>query len=395
LLLVLFSCRHEMPTQPGAGGELPQWPMFAGNLRNTANAADPVEYYPGPERGEVLWRVPINNVFFAAPSIGSDGTIYVAGSLCDCVNADSGFIYAFNADGSLKWKFKTENSNFAAAGALDAEGTYYYGSLDGYLYALSREGKLKWKRKIGPFVTEMRPALTRDGKVVATVGPGIFALDAASGDSLWFYPRPWVLGFTVSVARDGTIYTGTPSSLLALNGDGTLLWSYPLRFGPSGIVIGGDGTVYFAVPGDTVLHALQPDGSPKWSAPLGGMSSNNKPAIAPDGSIYIINGFGNFPYLSRVDQAGKVVSRISLARLVGLPERTPVDVGTSTPMIDKSGNVYITMSGRTIDNLFSIGPDGQQNWSLHIADRALFARPGFSREGILYIGVAGAFVAIW
>ncbi|MGH7456846.1 MAG: hypothetical protein ACRENG_36185, partial [bacterium] len=52
-VLLLFACRHEMPVETTPETQLPQWPMFGKNLRHTANAADPVEYYSGPQQGAI------------------------------------------------------------------------------------------------------------------------------------------------------------------------------------------------------------------------------------------------------------------------------------------------------------------------------------------------------
>ncbi|RMD60750.1 hypothetical protein D6833_09215 [Candidatus Parcubacteria bacterium] len=387
LLLVLFSCRHDMPTQPGAGGELPQWPMFGGNLRNTANAADPVEYYPGPERGEVLWQVPINNVFFAAPSIGSNGTIYVAGSLCDCIHADSGFIYAFNADGSLKWKFKTENTNFAAAGALDADGTYYYGSRDKYLYAIRNDGRLKWKRKLSIFFESefARPVLTANGLVVVAGSDSVIALESATGRRMWSHAGAKRRAVGVSVDRSsGALYVGTERGLLALNPDGTSRWLFSLPDGPGDQVIARDGTILFTVFLDTLLYAVNPDGTLKWTYALDGRVGANRPAIGPEGNIYVVDGQGGF-HLHKVSSEGESLWKISLV---------VADLGISMPLVDKNGNTYVTISGTVGDNIFSFDSEGRQRWGIHISRKTIFAQPGLSPDGTLYIGTRGTFWAI-
>ncbi len=54
-VLLLFACRHETPTEPINEPPVPQWAMLGKNLRHTANAADPMEYYVGPQQGKIVW----------------------------------------------------------------------------------------------------------------------------------------------------------------------------------------------------------------------------------------------------------------------------------------------------------------------------------------------------
>lgn len=66
----------------------------------------------------------------SSPAIGGDGLIY-AGS-------ESGWLYAVQPDGKLKWKYKTGGS-INSSPAIDAGGTLYIGSSDGYLYAIGKK----------------------------------------------------------------------------------------------------------------------------------------------------------------------------------------------------------------------------------------------------------------
>ena len=50
------------------------------------------------------------------------------------VQSDDSYLYAFNPDGSLKWRYLTTNS-IASSPAIGTDGTVYVGSLDANLYA--------------------------------------------------------------------------------------------------------------------------------------------------------------------------------------------------------------------------------------------------------------------
>ena len=49
--------------------------------------------------------------------------------------------------------------------------------------------------------------------------------------------------------------------------------------------IAPDGTIYFTA-ADDHLHALDPSGNQKWSAPLGDGDSPSSPAIGASGTVY-------------------------------------------------------------------------------------------------------------
>ncbi|MDP2898232.1 MAG: FG-GAP-like repeat-containing protein [bacterium] len=122
---------------------------------------------------------------------------------------------------------------------------------------------------------------------------------AASSDKFaWAYcPDDAYARGTAVIGPDGTIYVGaqcrgeTPMcALSALTPEGNLKWQYEARGqleeSPS---VGEDGTIYFGAGygyGGT-LHAINPDGSKKWTAGFGAGSMMSSPAIAPDGTIYL------------------------------------------------------------------------------------------------------------
>lgn len=151
--VILAACEHKAPTPPenGENINLPQWPMFGKNLRHTRNAADPVEYYPGPQEGNVIWTLDfgLSERCYASPSIGNDGTIYLATTVLGS-STNSGFVYAITPEGTIKWRFKTVAGN-SGGGAVGVDGTYFIGSNDEQFYAISREGNLRWKMAISNF----------------------------------------------------------------------------------------------------------------------------------------------------------------------------------------------------------------------------------------------------
>jgi len=384
--VLLFACQHKMPTPPGDGEEPPppQWAMFGKNLRHTANAADPVEYYSGPQQGKIVWSWKTNELFWASPSVGTDGTIYVATSISLAVGEDSGFVYALNPNGTVKWRFRTNGPNLAT-GALGPDDTYFYPSLDNNLYAIDCEGNLKWKRRIGPFQTEARPAITKTGEVIVAAGAGVTALDLETGEVLWFYEKPMRLGFSPSIDNNGNIYTGTPNSLLALTATGSKIWERPFSYGPVEVIIGQDGTLYFHILRDTLFYALNPDGSLKWTFNTHGSPEINRPAIGPNGDIYALSPSTMPQKLYKLDPMGNEVWEIETAKLT-----CRAGIGyfaDSSPIIDRDGTIYMTISSTGQENFWAINQKREVKWSLIIEDPsvAIFPKPAIAPDGTLYV----------
>ncbi len=235
---------------------------------------------------------------------------------------------------------------------------------------------------IGYFNTEARPAVTKTGEIIVAVGGGVTALHPETGDILWFYEKSMGSGFSVSISNDGTIYTGTPNSLLALTPQGLKKWEFPARFGPYEVMIAHDGTIYFHVDSDSLFYALNPDGSLKWTFNLHGQARNNRPCIGPDGNVYAVNA--NAVKLYRLNTQGITQAEFELAKLI---KRDVLYISDSSPIIDKIGTLYLTISFTGSDNFYAINPNGELKWSVTIDNPGvfIFPKPAIASDGSLYI----------
>jgi len=101
--------------------------------------------------GSIKWSKPFGNNA-GNPSIGPDGNIYVG--------SEDSILYAFNTNGIIKWKYKTEGK-IKNLIAIDSNGTMYFGSNDSKLYALNSDGSLKWFYQTGGAVGS--PSLSDQG----------------------------------------------------------------------------------------------------------------------------------------------------------------------------------------------------------------------------------------
>ncbi len=85
-------------------------------------AVDPVD-------GSVKWKFDYleeyEKAYLSSPAISTDGIIYI-GTEIDGIYG--GHIYAFNSDGTLRWKKLVANINIASSPAIAEDGTVYIGS---------------------------------------------------------------------------------------------------------------------------------------------------------------------------------------------------------------------------------------------------------------------------
>jgi len=117
VLVLYFYCkRDQTPLQPeikkfGIPSRMPQhdipwpslddspWPMSTVNPQGIARTT-----CPGPRQGQLEWAIPVlGKTTQGGPAIGADGTIYAGVNSAD--------FYAFNPDGTIKWRLPP-NANF-------------------------------------------------------------------------------------------------------------------------------------------------------------------------------------------------------------------------------------------------------------------------------------------
>jgi outer membrane protein assembly factor BamB len=152
-----------------------------------------------------------------------------------------------------------------------------------------------------------------------------------------------------------------------------------------------DGTIYVASR-STRLHALNPDGTKKWSFELEG-ETDSSPAVASDGTIYV--GSGSRPETPfRV--GGAVGASSPHARLWAVnPDGTKkwefaTGDTVSSAAVASDGTVYVQG-----DALYAIGADGVQKWRLPVGRGVTIGGPAIGRDGTVYVcGVGGSVHAV-
>jgi hypothetical protein len=177
-----------------------------------------------------LWSLALEKeIYYSCPAIGDDGTIYVTTGIY--LGTDWGSVYAVSPDGAIDWSYDCEHNPFSPA--IGPDGTIYVQDKMSILYALSPSGGLKWRfddfvnpgHPVYP-VGQKVPAIGADGTVYIAAD-GLYALDPATGDSLWhFNPNAWQsCRQSPVIGADGTIYlTIHQHDFYAVNPDGSEKW---------------------------------------------------------------------------------------------------------------------------------------------------------------------------
>lgn len=245
----------------------------------------------------VRWSVHLFGGVESPPTIGPDGTVYVA--------TDLGAVYSISHDGSINWSLQLIDSGPNKDGlvggsgfALSSDGTLYLETRS-LLYAIdSASGALKWKYTTGATSESSAwgstPSVTADGTVYFGSYDGYFyALYGSTGTLKWRTKIGVALNSSPAIGQDGSVYIGggATNRAYALDGStGAVKWSTDVGASSyDALAIDGSGTVYVTTSAG-LLYALSPtDGSIKWQVTCANtpFSLATAPAIGPDGTIYV------------------------------------------------------------------------------------------------------------
>ncbi|MBA9076883.1 PQQ-binding-like beta-propeller repeat protein [Rufibacter quisquiliarum] len=291
---------------------------------------------------QLKWATAVGNYIANAPSIGTDGSIYI--NTWD--NTKS--LYKLNGtDGSVMW-MRGGSGLLGASNttpAVDAQGNIYHGSRytspNGGFFSWTPGGDKRWQIVgVGSFFSS--PVLSKDEATVyvynATEGK-LWAVNTTDGSRKWTESvgvGTAVHGTSLSMGADGTIYYTTNTHVVAITDNGAtgaVKWSTAVTgAAQSGVVIGANGDLYT---GSTLgLVCLNPaDGTIRWTY---AMSSNESvPAVDKEGRIYLGSTNGK---LVVVNEEGILVSEIPLG-----------DGNVNSPTITSNGTVYVEgVSGANI-----------------------------------------------
>lgn len=271
------------------------------------------------------------------PAVGPDGTIYATSNAAIIALPDTGYLYAVNPNGTLKWQLDDCRS---PAPAIGADGTMYVRSFFGKLYAVNPNGAKKWE-----FVTNGSALSGRQNQSSPAIGP------------------------------DGTIYAGSSSNTLyAIDRDGTEKWEVTFFAFPYALT-GGDGTIYV---GADKLYALNPDGTQKWAFGIGGAVSSAL-SMGPDGTLYVTSG-NRLIAVGPGSGARASISTPSAAATASDPVSYTVTYTGAASIDLRPEDIVLNKTG-TADGTVSVSGDANETRTVTIS--------GITGDGTLGISIAG------
>lgn len=262
--------------------------------------------------GRKLWNNSINE-FHTVAAVSPNGNRIYLGSGHESGSSDD--FYAINTvDGSLAWTYTLNEEpeqdgirGFMGGAVIDTDGIIYVSSQHGYLISLTDNDDNyieNWKFN---FHAESRQpmAIGRDGYIYATSNTGkVHKVNISTGVEVTAgnWPALGNVGevFTsICIGHDGTLYVNAEDyKLHALNSDGSEKWSYRFDGWGSDPLIRADGMIIVMgqVAGAGRVCALKDNGASAslvWTSPkiLDNLTLNETNVnIAPDGTIFVHSG---------------------------------------------------------------------------------------------------------
>ena len=268
--------------------------------------------------GFVKWRFQVSGQYVLhRPAVAPDGGVVVASS--------SGDVYSLSAEGALRWVVRSVGSD--GGPSIGADGTAYVAS-GSSITAIAANGSIRWsftEPSSGQGVIA-GPTVGPDGNIYVISdfgGLGAFALSPA-GQLLWSNPgNPTFLEYgqlgAEVVFGSGRLYAAfdevsvASSTMFGLSLGGAQQWARAIGGSDDPFMqqqrqpaTGADGSLYLSAMGGANgwgLRRVDPgNGDVLWNYspwPSNGMSP---PSVGPDGSVYFSRSLG---YLESVTPAGE------------------------------------------------------------------------------------------
>lgn len=245
-------------------GEDGGWPQFGRTAGHTGFAPGVRIDDPGP-----VWTVAFPGGLSSPAGVG-DRLFVHAGPSPE--TDGSGTVVALDTDGDERWRRDLPGVGGGSSGCPPVvhRGSVYVGGVGGVYAIDARDGTPRWGRETDDSVNEA--VLGREGRVFASTGETLLALDTTGGDGWTYTTGDDRFSTAVPAVGGGRVLytTRVLGSVVAIRpgtvGDPQTEWRYApgeTAFGTPTVV---DGTAY--VPGDR-LHALSTaTGSVRWTAPV-------------------------------------------------------------------------------------------------------------------------------
>ena len=282
---------------------------------------------------EVKWRVPLPNTD-GQPSIGPDGTIYLSFFETE---SEPGVIHGglarLDSDGNLLAPVDLAGCDYAGVPRFGLDGQFYLAWHDntdsfnptGYVGAFNADGTERWRSEYNSidrdklclyskeaqdliyFHTKTSGGSPDDGTIHCLDGDGTFVYDYVSGSAQIS---------SLLVGPDGMAYaiTYNPSGVLALNTDGSLAWFSPLSNYSDSLALAANGQLRLIEYADPAqLVAYDGSGMYLWDYVFDSNANGSQIVDGNNTSYVLLNN-----RLAAVDAMGTEVFNVSLINPHGI-----------------------------------------------------------------------------
>jgi outer membrane protein assembly factor BamB len=337
------------------------WPMYCHDVRHTGRS-------PYGKEGDYFvekWRFFVGGTQASSPAIDENGTLYLGAGY---IGGGEWEFFAVYPNGTLKWRYKAANV-FDSSPAIAEDGTIYVGCNSGYLFAFNPDGTRRWKRTVGAGWVTSSPVIDENGIIyVASVDGKNIRAFYPNGTIKWNYKTNGLIFNSPALDKNGTLYIGSQDfHLYAIyKNNGSLKWKFKTG-GKVGAppTIGGDGIIYFGS-NDHNLYALYPNGTLKWRFSVGYDALTSSPAFSKEGNIY----FGcHAGFIYCLDSDGKEKWCYQTNSEISEPVT-----------IDINGIIY---AGDWDGTFYALNPDGTARWK-YFTDDYIMVSPVISEDGTIY-----------
>src|SRR5262245_7788137 len=376
VMFVLSTSALQMALTASAGAQLANtpWPMLQHDPQHTGRSGFLGPLFPpeGPPPGKPAdgnvrsWQA--FGKIVSAPTIGSDGTIYVGVDVPRPGTSAQGYLCAINPDMTQKWCKQTRASASQSSAAIDANGIVYLGDRDNTLTAFDpalfnpnpapgedpTADLILWRYNHG-FEGDVltSPAVGQDGTIYFAFSQNLFG----AGVFAALYPEGWPLG-----------PGGVPL-------EGTLKSKYVLGYyiDASSPAIDQSGALYL---GDVtgVLHKFLVNGTlttRPWKVKVG-TKITASPVIGSDGTIYI----GSWSGLTAVSSSGAILWTF------------PAGIVDQTAALGSDDTIYVSAKSGTNRVIYAVAKDGTLRWQygpVYVAS-PYGGFPIVGADGTVYVG---------
>jgi outer membrane protein assembly factor BamB len=283
--------------------------------------------------GSLKWHQDLEGFKENQPTLGPDGTIYVA---------TMQKLSSFYPNGTLRWRLDSDK-DFCGTLTIAPNGTIYAGTLEGYIYALNPDGVIQWTYFIGNSILSL--SLDETGHIYTApyLSPYLYRFNP-DGSLSWMIKLPSDSLDSPLIGPDGTLFLSAWSNLLAINQNGTIKWQVNTQYWGESPVLAPDGGIIYSPATNGKIINLDPDtGRINWQYDTGYQICylKSRPVVSRDGIIFFTftDCDGHKAFLTALNPNGTLRWNSRLTCNIDPFDHCEV---LSNPSISSDGTVYVT-----------------------------------------------------